>query len=87
MKKNLPVSNINDNIAASGKSPEKINRKKFFRFTGLAAAGLAAASVIPFGLFKSGSDPKSSKPTSKIKIISNPNSVKRNSKESNKRNS
>ncbi|MFZ1321823.1 MAG: hypothetical protein WAT71_09735 [Ignavibacteria bacterium] len=87
MKKNLPVSNNKDNIAGSGNSPEKINRKKFFRFTGLAAAGIAAASVIPFGLFKSGSDNKSSKPISKIKIVSNPNAVKRNSKESNNRNS
>jgi len=87
MKKILPVSNSNDNITASGNSPEKINRKKFFRFTGLAAAGLAAVSVIPFGLFKLGSDHKSSKAVSKIKIVSNPNAVQRNSKQSNNRNS
>lgn len=85
MNKILPVSNKNDN--GSGKSPEKINRKKFFRFTGLAAAGLAAASVIPFNFLKSASDKNSSKQVSKIKIKENPDSVKRNSNEANKRNS
>ncbi|MBS1519283.1 MAG: hypothetical protein JSS91_14465 [Bacteroidetes bacterium] len=76
MNKNLPVSNNN---TGSGILPEKLNRKKFFVFTGLAALGIAAASVIPFNLFRSNTP----KPAASLKIKENPNAVKRKSKEAN----
>ncbi|HAY32916.1 MAG TPA: hypothetical protein PK536_04440 [Ignavibacteria bacterium] len=77
MKKTLPVYNTNN---GSGTSPEKFSRKKFFKFTGLAAAGMAAVSLIPFGIFRS----KSTKPAAKINIEPNPHAVGRKSGKSNK---
>ncbi len=77
MKKTLPVYKTNN---GSGTSPEKFSRKKFFKFTGLAAAGMAALSIIPFGIFRS----KSTKPAAKIKIEPNPYAVGRKSGKSNK---
>jgi len=72
MKKTLPINNT---INGSGTSPEKFSRKKFFKFTGFAAAGMAAVSIIPFGIFRS----KSTKPAAKITIEPNPYAVGRKS--------
>lgn len=61
---------------------KKIERKKFFFYSGALAFGMLAASKFPFNIFKSTQSLSAGKESS-IKITQNPNAVKRNSRQDN----
>lgn len=53
----------------------KLNRNKFFKYTGTALLGAVAFSYFPFNMLKA----KSPKEKSSLKITVNPNSIQRKS--------
>ena len=71
-------SNIVPKVTSS-----KMERKKFFLYSGTAIFGLLTLSKMPFNIFNSFKN-KSQKKETSIKITENPNAVKRKSRQANR---